>query len=760
MADDQSQAPDAQSGQTQSEKSQSQADQLTDASTDGSEELALPNPIVLAGIGLVLLAIVTFLPTLRGEGLWLDDVSLTDNPFVRAADGVARFWTSADRAGRYQPLTLTSYWLEYRFFHADLAPAHFVNIVLHALVVLLLWMLLRKLDVPGAWAAAAIFAVHPVHAQAVAWISGRSVVLAAAFYLASLLVYLRFVGITQAEGEKTLFTLPPEPERLWGLAFVLFLCALLSNAGVAVTLPIAVMVMLWWKRDAITGAELLGLLPFFVVGVGIAVWTAWLQVISLASLAMNAALGFTPTQLIPLIAARGLWFYALKIVAPYPLMFDYPRWAPAGLIGVLAAIALLSVLAALWFVRERIGRGALAAALLFVLVLTPLIGLLDPPAIRYAYVADYRQYLASAAVIAALVAGVAMLLQSPRLKNVLDPSYVAGTLIVLLALLTFRQGTFYRNSLGLWNHTVTHNPRSLLAADGYGDAMIEARQYLVADRWYEKAQSIAPNDPRAATGLGTATAALAYEDQSSGQPDAAATQQTAAEQYFRDALRMDPDYKDAYVALAEVLIELKHDDLGAIDPLKHAIQLDPSDLHSRLRLGGAQRRAGLLKDAETTLTELLEDAPDEAAVHTELGNVYIQEQNLAGALSQWEAAVKLDPASITVRLNFGALLDSSGQSDLAAKQFKAATLINPSSALAHYDLGHVYSKLGHRHDAVVELSRAVELDPHNARAQDALAKALVEEQRLGAGTPATSQPTDGQSATSQPSGTDAAPLAP
>jgi hypothetical protein len=150
--------------------------QASDEPTQGdlSDELSLPNPLVLAAIGLVLLSVVTFLPTLRGEATWLDDVSLTDNPFVQATDGVARFWNAADRAGRYQPMTLTSFWLEYRLFHDNLAAAHFINVLLNAVVVLLLWMLLRKLDVPGAWFAAAIFAVHPVHTQAVAWISGRN----------------------------------------------------------------------------------------------------------------------------------------------------------------------------------------------------------------------------------------------------------------------------------------------------------------------------------------------------------------------------------------------------------------------------------------------------------------------------------------------------------------------------------------------------------------------------------------------------------
>ena len=231
------------------------------------DELSI-DPMMLMAIGLILLSLVVFLRTLHAETTWLDDVSLTDNPYVQAVDGISHFWSSADRSGRFEPMTLTSYWLSFRVFRDNLAGTHLVNMLLHAGVVVLLWTLLRRLAVPGALFAAALFAVHPVHAQAVAWISGRSVVLASGFYLASMLVYLRFLGLTFAPESKTLLTLPPEPERLWGLALILFIAALLSSAATAITFPIAVLLILWWKRGCPTVRELLGLLPFFLAAIG------------------------------------------------------------------------------------------------------------------------------------------------------------------------------------------------------------------------------------------------------------------------------------------------------------------------------------------------------------------------------------------------------------------------------------------------------------------------------------------------------------
>jgi tetratricopeptide (TPR) repeat protein len=753
MAENQSQSQE--SGQSQQQPAQIPPQQVPESAGSAqpvdygmSDELSLPDPLVLAGIGLLLLAIITFLPAVRDPATWLDRASFTDNPLVQVADGVARFWSSADSAGRYQPMALTSFWLEFRFFHDSLPAAHLINVLLNAAVALLLWTLLRRLNVPGAWFAAAAFAVHPVHTQAIAWISGRSIVLASAFYLSAMLVYLRFLGVDPPAAERTLLTLPQEPERLWGLAFVLFLCAMLSNAAAAITFPIAILILLWWKRDKVTSKEWLGLIPFFFAAVALGVWVAWQQVTALATKALIAAFGFTSPFDAITIGARAIWFYAIKIIDPHPLLFDYPPWTNSLAIDAIAAAALIIALVLLWTLRKRIGRGPMAAVLLFVVSLVPMLGLLDPPAIRYSLVADYRQYLASAALITPIAAIGALLIGQEKWRGKLNPAYCAGAVIAALAVLSLHQGTFYLTNEALWRHTLAYNSRSILADEEYADALVNTEDFDRARSLYEAAQSIAPNDPHAATGLGTVAAAEGYEDQVSGHPDLAATQQTSAIQYFHDAIRLDPDYKPAYVALA-TLLTLQHDDKGAIDALEQAVRIEPDALLTQLQLGAALRRVGRLDDAAKALTDLLEEAPNVAAIHSELGDVYIEQHNPQGALTEWQQAVQLDPANTTVLLNFGELLDSSGQPELAAKQFQAATLIDPNLLEARLYLAHIYAKLGHRHDAVVQLTRAVEIAPQNPQVQAALAKAQHEETVDGPGTPASSQPAT--ESTSQPS---------
>jgi protein O-mannosyl-transferase len=707
---------------------------------DISDEISLPNPLVLSAIGLVLLSVITFLPTLRGAATWLDDVSLTNNPFVLANDGVARFWTSPDRAGRYQPMTLTSFWLGVRLFHQSLPAQHLINVVLNAAVVILLWTLLRRLEVPGAWFAAAIFAVHPVHTQAIAWLSGRSVVLASVFYLSAMMVYLRFLGLTPAAETKTLLTLPPEPERLWGLAFVLFLCALLSNAAATVTFPVAILLILWWKRDAITAKEWLGISPFFLAAIAGGAWVGWLQESSLATEGLNAAHGYLQFPDRFFLGNQAIWFYALKIIAPYPLIFDYPRWESSAAIGLLCGLLILAALAVLFSLRGRYGRGPLAAGLLFIVALAPMLSLLDPPAIRYSFVADYRQYLASAAVIALIAATATRIVSAEKLREFLNPSYCAGAVLVVLAVMSFRQGAFYLTNQGLWKQTIVDtNKHSLLGDEQYADYLLSIGEFDAADEWYLQAQALAPRDPPAVVGLGIVAAAKAYDVDTMGHPELAATQQASAKQLLHDAIRLDPDYEPAYVVLARILT-LEKDDKDAIDALTQAKRIDPNDLRNRLELGAAQRRAGDLKNAESTLTDLVDDDPNNPAVHSELGNVYVQEQRLQDALAEWQKTVQLDPANTTVPLNFGRLLESSGQNDLAAKQYLAATILNPSLVEARVDLARVYTKLGHRHDAVSQLTQAVELNPSSTTAQVQLAKAVEDEKKNGAGTAAASQP--------------------
>ena len=179
----------------------------------------------LAVLALGLLAGVCYLPAMLWGGLIWDDFIWSQSRAVLEWSGLSTIWSWPSRIhqeAHYWPLTYTTFWLEHKIW--GLAPAgyHIVNVLLHLLNSLLVWRLLLRLSIPGAWVAAAVFAAHPVHVESVAWIIERKDVLSGLFYLAAVLVWLRFLE-------------QPRPWR-YGLALLLFAAGLLSKS-IVVTLP-------------------------------------------------------------------------------------------------------------------------------------------------------------------------------------------------------------------------------------------------------------------------------------------------------------------------------------------------------------------------------------------------------------------------------------------------------------------------------------------------------------------------------------------
>ncbi len=145
-----------------------------------------------AGLGLWVIAAAVYLPATRCDYIWDDDDYVLNNPTLRSIDGLGRIWFEIGATPQYYPLVHTSYWLEYHLWGLEPAGYHLVNLCLHALAAVLLWRVLLLLGVPGAWWAAAIFALHPVHVESVAWITERKNVLSGVFYLGAALAYLRY----------------------------------------------------------------------------------------------------------------------------------------------------------------------------------------------------------------------------------------------------------------------------------------------------------------------------------------------------------------------------------------------------------------------------------------------------------------------------------------------------------------------------------------------------------------------------------------
>ena len=256
--------------------------------------------------------------------------------------------------------------------------------LLHLANTLLLWHLLRRLAVPGAWVVAAVFAVHPLHVESVAWVFERKDVLSGLFYLAAALAWMRFVE---------------QSRRGWYAGALALYSAGLLSKSIVVTLPVALLIWHWWKQGRVTSTDLLRLVPFFVVGLVITVGD-----LSFSRSVSPVSFDYSLTER-TLIAARVLWFYAGNLLWPSGLAVIYPRWDirvadPLAWGYLIAAVALAL---ALWHFRQRIGRGPLAGALFFAVTLSPVLGFVDYVYMKYAFVADRFQYLAGIGILTVVI---------------------------------------------------------------------------------------------------------------------------------------------------------------------------------------------------------------------------------------------------------------------------------------------------------------------------------------------------------------------
>lgn len=529
----------------------------------------------LAAAALALLAVIAHAGSLRGGFIWDDDDYVTENPTLHDGHGLERIWFELGAVPQYYPLVHTTFWIEHHLWDDRAAGYHAVNVLLHAANVLLLWTILRKLSVPGAWLAAALFAVHPVHAESVAWITERKNVLSGVFYLASMLAWLGF----DPPGDE------PPRRGAYALSLAFFAAALLSKT-VTATLPAAFLILAWWRRGTIRRRDVLATLPFFALGAAAGWLTSWMERFYVGAVGGDWTLGFAERFQV---AGRAVWFYLGKLVWPHALMFIYPRWRPAGwgAIGWTWLVALAAVLAVLWALRARIGRGPLAAALFFGVTLGPALGFVNVYPMRFSYIADHFQYLASLGPIVLIAAWAAGRAWMPA---------AAAAVLVALSLLTWRQEAAYKDEETLWRKTISTRPDVFIAQNNLGGILLGRGRDGDAEGYFRRAIAIEPTFPEAYDNLG-----IVLHDR--GRIDDAI-------ETYRTAARLDPRYPIVHNNLGISLAEQGRLD-DAVAEFRRALALKPRFPKAQLNLGIALLKQGKQAEAVAALQEAVRLAPDD-----------------------------------------------------------------------------------------------------------------------------------------------------
>ena len=535
----------------------------------------LARPLV-AGALLVLIVVAAYAPAWSAGFVWDDDLQVTRNALVQSPGGLRDIWTARERLD-YFPLTSTLFWLQWRLFGGEPAGYHVVDVLLHAGAALLLWRVLRRLALPGAWLGALLFAVHPVAVASVAWITETKNTLALLCGAASALLWLRW--------------LDGAGRRAWAAALLAFVLSLLAKPAL-VLLPALLLLCTWWRRGVVRRREWQASVPFFAAALVLGWVTLGLQD---RLLAPDSAAGGGATRVgatqggaehggltihgVPgadvgsesllqraALAGRGLLFYVRQALWPVRLTVIYPRWdaptEPGELLAALLPAALVvAVLAAALRWRAGRGRPLLFGLGAYLLLLLPVLGLLP---MTYAQISRVSDHLAYAALVAPAAAVGAAL---GRLRPALAAA-PAAMLVLALAAASHERCRLYASPETLFRHNVQVEPEA-----------------------------------------GPARAQLALALLARGDPAALAE----AETHLREAVRRLPRVAALHGLLGALAGNAGRDDEARAE-FEAALALDPDDADARHNLGRLQLLHGELPQAAANLRRAAELRPEDAQI--------------------------------------------------------------------------------------------------------------------------------------------------
>jgi tetratricopeptide (TPR) repeat protein len=683
----------------------------------------VPAWVLLAALLAATLA--AYQPAWRGGLLWDDEAHVT-RPELRTLDGLTRIWTEPGATQQYYPLLHSTFWALHRLFGGNTLPYHLLSIALHALSAFLFALILRRLAVPWPWFAAFVFALHPVHVESVAWIAELKNTLSGAFFLAAGLAYLRFDDRRRASA--------------WAIAFLLFCLALLSKT-VTATLPVLLLVVIWWRRGRVDiRRDAVPLLPFLAAAAAFGVLTVWAERTLIG--ARGAGFEFTPFDRV-LVAGRAVWFYLGKLLWPANLTFIYARWTiDASAWGqYLYPAAIVATLALLWAARHR-SRAPLAAMLVFCFALAPALGFVNVYPFRFSFVADHFQYLASLGIIAFAAGSLAWLAARWRPADRWMPLASAALIVLPLGMITRAQSRDYVGAEALYRATIGRDPQSWMAHNNLAVLMLQASPEQ-ALRHLEQALQANPGYPEAHNNRGLALQLLErFEEAAAAHAEAVRLEPAFAEAHnnrgtalqklnrlaeaeaaYREALRLRPASVQARVNLGNVRLEQGASGEAA-SHYRAALAIDGSLADVRFTLGVALERSGLLREAEAEYAQVLRLQPSAADAHERLGVLAEAAGRLDEATTHYEAWARLDPGSSTAHLALGNARYRAGDFAGAASAYDAAVGLSPDSADARNNYGAALERLGRLDDAAAQYREAVRLAPGSAGARANLARVV------------------------------------
>lgn len=664
---------------------------------------------------LLLVTFPAYQPAWHGEYIWDDPKWVSEQPGAHSWQGLEQIWFHP--AQQFYPLTYTLCWLEYYLWGNNPTGYHLVNILFHVSNAVLLWILLRRLSVPGAWLAAAIFALHPVNVESAVWISEQKNTLSCFFFLYSLLAALKFWMPELAQPPASAARHPSSalrPPQFYWLAFVFFLCALLSKTA-ALPLPAVILLLVWWKRGRLAWRDIFPSFLFFAVGVALGFATLQIE----HHIGARGKEFDIPLVVRCLIAGRAVWFYLGKLVWPHPLIMIYPRWqiSPSSVTAWLCLLAVPAILAVLWLKRNTWGRPLFVAFAYFLGMLFLTLGFFNIFFFRYSFVSDHFQYFACLGPIALFAAGATLAVSRLGKAGAFLAPLLSACLLAVLGTLTWKQCETFANAETLWRTTVNRNPYAYAAYINLGDIFMNKGQVDAAIEKYQKALALHPES-------------FTYDDLGlallrQGKTDAAYSA-------FEKALQLQPDHASDDYAIALCGVGDMHLDKGeivaAIQSYQKALQVEPALPIVWLSLGSAYVRQGDFAHAEHAYQKALQYTSldvDKMHIYNNLGHVFMSEGRVNDAISAFQDSLGLSAAQPEIQVELGKCLLQAQQPEQAAVAFQNALNLQPNDADADAGLGMVSETVGSDSDAVMYYRNALLAAPDSVIALNNLAWLLA-----------------------------------
>jgi tetratricopeptide (TPR) repeat protein len=668
---------------------------------------------VVTGIVSVFLAVIVWIAfgrTLNHEFVGYDDQSyVLRNPRVTnglTLDGIQWAFTHVD-VTNWHPLTTISHMLDCQLYGLQPWGHHLTNILLHAAAAILLFLALRELT-GTLWPSllvAAVFAVHPLRVESVAWVSERKDVLSGVFFMLTLWAYARY-----ARGNVR--------SSFWYMTVVVLFALGLMCKPTLVTLPFVLLLLdYWplgrvrpssssgrgetasrWKRRNTLSWLVIEKVPLFGLSAASCVATLLAQK---QALDMSIKAPFEErlgNALISYVVYVGqmIWPAHLAVLYPYPEgNLKVPQ--------VILALLLLLMISVAFFLWRKKYPFLLIGWLWYLGMLIPMIGIIQVGsqvrADRYTYLPQIGLYLLVACSAAELFH------RWRRSREVL----AAAAVLVIMALTTrsYLQTSYWRDTETLWKHAIASTSNNYIAHTNLAQTLSHSGRFAEAIAECEKALKIKPDFAAAHNNLGVALLRNKQSGDGALGHDGAVDE---AIEHYRKALQINPDFTQAHKNLGIVLLRKGQMD-EAIAQFQKTLELEPNDAQAEFSLGSAFLQRREVDEAIAHYQKAVEIRPDYAEARNYLGNAFVAEGKYSEAIANYEAAVRIRPNYSEAHHNMACVLATIGKADEALEQFNEALRLNGNDAQAHFALGSLLRQMGRREEAVAHLTEALRLKP-------------------------------------------------